>query len=895
MSAVASTKETMANEGSRILYIREAELITIASTEESKLFLKITAGKEKQETEEFKFDGGGAMPKWTINMNLGDLDPQTVISWKLYRLRMLLPKEVLGSVEKTLGELFEGSSTSADVHLSDGTSEIAVLKISGSNSASTVMNELVPSIKKPSENHKFLDSSETLRSVFEAAKGMIDTLAGVHPVATIAWGFLSVGFEVLKNQRDTNQAVLDLYAEMISVYEEASKNDILQRRDGLHGTYSSLFKQTIECAMFIEGYAKKSGIRCLFMIDISGQAEKFHQAFTDLKDQLTRGFTQESFIVTLGVQQLVSGVQELVFGVHEHVELQAMRDQLTQHLKPPQELDPKSKCTQGTCIKTINTIMSWIAQCNSGTMWCKGLAGTGKSSLMGTLHDLLIEDIGGRSRLAAFVCYDRIEYSKASKSITSIAYALGMFDKQIGMAISEAIQTRWPVDPSAQFQCLLCGPLESISGLLDGGPLVVIVDGLDESDVSDDMLAVLAEGFGPKLPFMRLIVSSRPVHRIATAFKQQDCIYTLYLDTSSESVNRDIHFYLGLQLDVDNRDPVFQAKCKQLNAVDELAAHASGLFIWAATIAKFICGWPGISRLEAVLATDVSSDATEALTILYHTTLNILVSEIPGANADVKICMRNVLGAVLVAKMSDDESSILNLELPGITEDILDNIVLVDKGNPPSHHIISMLGSILTPESEDEPIQLIHKSLADFLQDQNRCGDEWYVDVTLHYRALAKQCLDVSKSFLQKWSSDIDKDIGTIPVHISQYALLGVLWHVKAFDDSGLELASFFRHYFLLWLDVLLCIKCSNILSSLLMVLNWSNQFGNTESRTLFYHAYLFAYRASQDGGHFSSGLSYAMSLSPSSNIIRKAWEQSNKSDSPISSGKERLLCYMTL
>ncbi len=177
--------------------------------------------------------------------------------------------------------------------------------------------------------------------------------------------------------------------------------------------------------------------------------------------------------------------------------------------------------------------------------------------------------------------------------------------------------------------------------------------------------------------------------------------------------------------------------------------------------------------------------------------------------------------AVLVAKTSDDE--FLRLELPGMTEDILDNIVLVDEGGPPSHYIISMLGSVLTPESEDEAIQLIHKSLADFLQDRNRCGDEWFVDVTQHYRALAKRCLDVSKSFLQKWSSNINMNIGTIPVYISQYALLGVLWHVKAFDDSGLELASFFHGYFLLWLDVLLCIKCSSILSSLLMVLNWSN------------------------------------------------------------------------
>ncbi len=33
--------------------------------------------------------------------------------------------------------------------------------------------------------------------------------------------------QVLKNQCDMNQAVLDLYAEMISVYKEASKINIL--------------------------------------------------------------------------------------------------------------------------------------------------------------------------------------------------------------------------------------------------------------------------------------------------------------------------------------------------------------------------------------------------------------------------------------------------------------------------------------------------------------------------------------------------------------------------------------------------------------------------------------------------------------------------------------------
>ncbi|PBK98121.1 hypothetical protein ARMGADRAFT_900924, partial [Armillaria gallica] len=61
-------------------------------------------------------------------------------------------------------------------------------------------------------------------------------------------------------------------------------------------------------------------------------------------------------------------------------------------------------------------------------MWCKGLVGTMKSSLMRTLHDLLTADLGGCSQLVVFIRYDHIQYSNASKLITSIAYSLGMFD-----------------------------------------------------------------------------------------------------------------------------------------------------------------------------------------------------------------------------------------------------------------------------------------------------------------------------------------------------------------------------------------------------------------------------------------------------------------------------------
>ncbi len=106
------------------------------------------------------------------------------------------------------------------------------------------------------------------------------------------------------------------------------------------------------------------------------------------------------------------------------------------------------------------------------------------------------------------------------------------------------------------------------------------------------------------------------------AFEGQDCVYPLHLDISSKNVNHDIRVLLGATVGTI-RDVAFQKKCKELDAVNELAARASGLFIWAATVAKFVCAFPVISRLQALLAMEIPRDATEALTTLYRTALDL--------------------------------------------------------------------------------------------------------------------------------------------------------------------------------------------------------------------------------------------------------------------------------
>ncbi len=41
-----------------------------------------------------------------------------------------------------------------------------------------------------------------------------------------------------------------------------------------------------------------------------------------------------------------------------------------------------------------------------------------------------------------------------------------------------------------------------------------------------------------------------------------------------------------------NDDYVFQEKCKEWDAINQLVARVSGLFIWAATVVKFVYAFP---------------------------------------------------------------------------------------------------------------------------------------------------------------------------------------------------------------------------------------------------------------------------------------------------------------
>ncbi|KAK0452069.1 uncharacterized protein EV420DRAFT_1311603, partial [Desarmillaria tabescens] len=275
-------------------------------------------------------------------------------------------------------------------------------------------------------------------------------------------------------------------------------------------------------------------------------------------------------------------------------------------------------------------------------LWCSGLAGTGKSSIVGTLHEHFVVHTSARNRLGAFIRYDRIRYPDASHLITSIAYSLGMFDRRIGTVISKVLQTNRnvlglsPDSAKEQFDLLLRRPLESLPDLALEGPIVIIIDGLDESDITKEMLAVLFGGFGSKLPFIRLLVFSRPIERIQHSFHSVDPAagaFHFVLDASeqSEHVQRDIKYFINVKFgEIYKAEPpgsTFKNTCEERYAVDKLAQRASGLFIWAAAACNFISANPNGRMLNAFLESNLPANAIDSLNILYRTALNTIVFE----------------------------------------------------------------------------------------------------------------------------------------------------------------------------------------------------------------------------------------------------------------------------
>ncbi|SJL10355.1 uncharacterized protein ARMOST_13741 [Armillaria ostoyae] len=807
-------------------------------TNSSKIEMKLVAGGnlQKSTTLKVRSEDSEHPAAWVIGLDASNLSPSTIVELELYsRSSFRLPTKLfIGRGKSMISDLFNGKAPTVSVSNSaTPPSVICTLKTYRINDITEAVGDGVNATNKPQTPP---EAAEEVPQFLEVIKTMMDAVSEVHPIAQVAWTILSFGlnasiFSSCQNssnrlfhrqayikQADTDKHVSNLYDTMKSTYEQASNEDVLRKRAVLEGIYNSMFDKTFECCVFIQSYTKKGFFGRLFTRNVSDRTKEFQEAFEVFRKNLGDAIGKDTNIVVRDTRQELKR-SDILKKLHPY-----------EHLLPP-----KGSCMTGTRVETIKSIKSWIEQCSGDMMWCNGLAGTGKSSLAGTLHDDLARSLRaqGQSHLGAFIRYDRTERSSdmpVAGLIPTIAYTLGEIDERIGKAISQVVHS-FPhvssLSPEHQFNMLLREPLKTVQELVNDGPLVVIIDGLDEcSNISAEILNVLSRGFGEDLPFMRLIVFSRSIELFTQAFDKKATVYPCHLNTNSRHVIRDVAYFIDIKLEeifvhLDD-EGAFCTYCGEQRAADELAERANGLFVWADVACGLLRDEPCRDTLEDLLRAETSTDALEALSILYSTAL--------AAASGKTTNIRAVLGAIIVARTP-----------PGLKPDDLTALALTP-GGLPATAILKKLGAVVhfSDAKEGGFLRLIHKSFDDFLRNPSHCKDSWLIKVEDHERKLAERCLSSLTTFLMSWPPNTN--VPTIPPDILNYAVVGPLWHIKQFRNTDVaNLRIIFEEHLDKWLEVAVrADKHEDLLDQIDRLPRWVRSLADIDNsfRLIVCHAY---------------------------------------------------------
>ncbi|KAF8194544.1 hypothetical protein BJ912DRAFT_847736, partial [Pholiota molesta] len=397
------------------------------------------------------------------------------------------------------------------------------------------------------------------------------------------------------------------------------------------------------------------------------------------------------------------------------------------------------KCHPDTRVALREEIMEWIQAPETMRkliLWVYGPAGSGKTAIAQSIAEECIK----RGLLAASFFFGRAAPGRndTTRVIATIAYQISRFLPQIENHLFTAIEndpTIFSRTPAAQMRALVIEPLNSILAAL-AGPIFVVLDGIDEigSDAQSQatLLAVIGMAISElqHIP-LRFLIASRPEYEIREAFDgpllhslmrplelnsryDPDADIELYFNSMFRQIH-DKHLRLGTRLPSpwpSDRD------------VDHLVSKASGQFIFASTVIKFVDS----ARLNPARQLDIVTGLSAAGNETPFALLDALYRHILSSVANLPQVLE-ILMLLLLDPATD--SSKLTVELIGELLGIEVRRALVD---------IHALVFVPPPTDDSSVVRIHHASLFDFLVDRSR-SQEYYIDKTKGHVTLSRRWL----------------------------------------------------------------------------------------------------------------------------------------------------------
>jgi hypothetical protein len=258
----------------------------------------------------------------------------------------------------------------------------------------------------------------------------------------------------------------------------------------------------------------------------------------------------------------------------------------------------KRPCDSDTRVEILADIDNWVYDISDGSqcfLWLTGDPGSGKSAITASITRKCKDD--GILWAQFFINRNIGSTTNPASYFPSIARQLADHNPDVALAIHDALR----LQPSlmddishAQAGKLFVDSIKVASTIDLSRPVVVILDGLDETDTA--RLSETARIFSNAVLDLpnnaKVFISSRTEDDIRKPFSatfHSNRVKHIHLDTSADSSVRDVSTYLVRSIaDIVNHNDLDRLQWPGDERVLGLCEQASGLFIWAVTVVKFI-------------------------------------------------------------------------------------------------------------------------------------------------------------------------------------------------------------------------------------------------------------------------------------------------------------------
>ena len=414
---------------------------------------------------------------------------------------------------------------------------------------------------------------------------------------------------------------------------------------------------------------------------------------------------------------------------------------------------PPPRCHPETRTRVRTLIICWIEDPNPTcfVLWLYGPAGAGKSAILQSIAEECCS-LDGRFGGSFFFSRGKAGRDQGHFLFSTIAYQLALNLPYLRKPIDDIMQanpTLYTKSMMVQMRSLIIDSFRKLSENIEHTP-TVIIDGLDECDGHETqqlILEIIYEAVAVhKLP-LRFLIASRPEAHIREAFDQptlRNITKRVVLDESF-GPNKDIEKYLrdGFETIHKKNWRLMEQEVRPwpgTGIIDLLVQKASGQFIYASTVLKFVGAefYNPISQLEIILEPFPSNGTP-------FSDLDHLYSQILSTYPFPEM-LTCVLGTILA----------LHDPLPPeVIEDLLGmkpgEVGLVLRG---LHSLIKFPHADETFQNsvfsrENGAIVLLHASFRDYLVDENRSA-HFFINLNIF-------CAQITKAGFQlmtKWISN---------------------------------------------------------------------------------------------------------------------------------------------